>query len=145
MEQLACALEIQQLVLANNRLRWLPMVTENVELVASDIREAESERVAVTQRVASELGLSPDASLLELAAAAGEPHGHTWQQTRLHLIGLQAEIDQFSSENQELTRKGLSSTNSVIGHLAGERHDTYSPDGATSRFAAAGSRFDRTF
>lgn len=144
MEQLACALEIQQLVLANNRLRWLPMVTENVEHIVADIRLAEDERLAVTQRVAASVGLPADASLLELATAVGEPHGPAWQQTRLHLISLQAEIDQFSTENRELTRKGLSNTNLVIGHLAGERHDTYDPEGATTRLAPAGSRFDRT-
>lgn len=144
MEQLACALEIQQLVLANNRLRWLPMVTENVELIAADIRESEADRLEVTERVTAELGLAPNASLLELAEAAGEPHGPTWSQTRLHLVSLQAEIDQFSNENRELTRQGLSSTNLVIGHLAGERNDTYAPDGATTRLAPAGSSFDRT-
>ena len=144
MEQLACALEIQQLVLANNRLRWLPMVSENVEQIVADIREAEADRSAATHRVARSLGLPTEASLLELAQAAGEPHGPLWQQTRLHLISLQAEIDQFSSENHELTRRGLASTNMVIGHLAGERHDTYDPEGASARLAPAGSRFDRT-
>lgn len=144
MEQLACALEIQQLVLANNRLRWLPMVSENVEQIVADISAAEVERTAVTHRVARSLGVDPSTSLLELARVAGEPHGPLWQQTRLHLITLQTEIDQFSAENHELTRRGLASTNMVIGHLAGERHDTYDPEGAAERLAPAGTRFDRT-
>lgn len=144
MEQLACALEIQQLVLANNRLRWLPMVSENIEQIVADIRESDDDRVLITTRVAQSLHLPDDASLLELAHAVGEPHGPLWQQTRLHLVSLQAEVDQFSSENRELTRRGLSSTNMVIGHLAGERHDTYDPEGSTARLAPSGTRFDRT-
>lgn len=144
MERLTCALEIQQLVLANNRLRWLPMVTENLEDLAADIRNSEDDRVGATSRVAQSLGLQPNASLLELAQAAGEPYGSIWKQVRLQLIGLQAEIDQFSSENYEITRRGLASTDVVIGHLSGERSDTYDPDGATQRVAPTGSTFDRT-
>jgi predicted nuclease of predicted toxin-antitoxin system len=144
MEQLTCALEIQQLVLANNRLRWLPMVTENVEHITDDIRNSEDDRVGATSRVAESLGLPTDSSLLELAQAAGEPYGSIWQQARRQLIGLQAEIDQFSSENYEITRRGLATTDVVIEHLSGERGNTYDPGGATQRVAPTGSTFDRT-
>ena len=74
MEQLVCALDIQQLVLANDRLRWLPMVTENVEHLVDDIRESEAQRADVSKRVARLLGLDEQATLNDLVRTVDEPY-----------------------------------------------------------------------
>ncbi len=144
MSQLLCALEVQQLVLTNQRLRWLPMISANVEKVVDEIRHAEAERILVSQRVARSYRLRDDASLAELAHVAEEPHAEIWRQSRLHLLAIQSEIDAFAQENQELNRRGMGSTVSVIRHLHGESSETYDPHGATERLAPATSRFDRT-
>lgn len=147
MEQLVCALEIQQLVLLNNRLRWLPMVSENVEHIIDDIRLAEAERVVIARRVCRGFGLEQDASLSELVRAADEPYASTWRQSRHQLVGLQAEIDELAKENRELTRRGAAAATDVLRHLGGdvlEGHDTYDPRGTTARLAPAASHFDRT-
>jgi hypothetical protein len=73
LEQLVCALDIQQLVLTNNRLRWLPMVTEDVEQLVDEIRSSEAERTMLSANIAVELGLPEHATLAELVDAVGEP------------------------------------------------------------------------
>ena len=144
MSQLLFALEVQQLILANDRLRWLPTITEAVENVVDLIRVAEAERILVAQRVARSYGLREDASLAELANVAPDPHGEIWRQSRVHLVALQAEIDEFTQENQTLNRRGMGSTTAVVRHLEGESTTTYDPQGAAARLAPAASRFDRT-
>lgn len=144
MSQLLFALEVQQLILMNDRLRWLPMITDTVENVVDQIRIAEAERIVVSHRVARSYGLDPDASLAELAQVAPEPHGEIWRQSRLHLLAIQAEIDEFSQENQRLNRRGMGATNAVVRHLDGDGTATYDPQGVAARLSPTTSRFDRT-
>lgn len=147
MEQLVCALEIQQLVLLNQRLRWLPMVSENVEHIIDDIRRAEAERIPVSRRVSRVLGLHDDASLSELIEAAEEPYASSWRTTRQQLVGLHQEMAELSTENRELTRRGVAATADVLRTLGGDLHDandTYDPTGASDRIRVPTQRFDRT-
>lgn len=144
MEQLVCALDIQQLVLTNDRLRWLPMVSENVDHIVDDISRAEAERILVARRVAATLGLDDDATLTALIDDVGEPYSDVWRQCRLHLMALQVEANELTQENHELTRRGLNSASEVLRNLSGDLHDTYDPSGASSRLAVASTRFDRT-
>lgn len=145
MEQLVCALDIQQLVLASDRLRWLPMVTENVEHLVEDIRESEAERAAISQRVARQLGLDERATLNELVRAVDEPYSGVWRQHRLHLLGLQAEVEEITNANRELGRRGMAVTRETVTALTGETHDTtYDPRGVTRPLTTASRRFDRT-
>lgn len=144
LEQLLCALDIQQLVLANNRLRWLPMVSENVEALVADIRASEADRVMLSQRVARTLGLAENATLAELADAVGEPSGTIWRRHRLHLVSLHAEIDEISSSNRELGSRWAAATQDALVSLGGDAVDTYDPTGGSQPLAPASRRFDRT-
>ena len=144
LEQLVCALDIQQLVLANNRLRWLPMVSENVEALVGDIRTSEAERVVLSRRVARTLGLDDNATLVEMAEAAGEPNAAVWRRHRLHLISLHAEIDDIASSNRELGNRWAAATQEVLVSLGGDAVDTYDPNGGTQPLTPASRRFDRT-
>ena len=145
MEQLVCALDIQQLVLANDRLRWLPMVTENVEHLVEDIRESEAARAEVSVRVARQLGLDERATLNDLVRAVDEPYAGVWRQHRLHLLGLQAEVEEITNANRELGRRGMMATREAVSALTGETHDTtYGPRGVSRPLTTASRRFDRT-
>jgi hypothetical protein len=145
MEQLVCALDIQQLVLANDRLRWLPMVTENVEHLVDDIRRSEAERAEVSRRVATQLGLDERATLNDLVRTVGEPYADVWRQHRLQLLGLQAEVEDITRSNRELSHRGMAVTREAVATLTGETHDTtYDPRGATRPLTTASRRFDRT-
>ncbi len=144
LEHLVCALDIQQLVLSNNRLRWLPMVTENVEHLVEDIRASDVERIALSRRVARTLNLADDAPLAELAAAANEPHASAWRRHRLQLIALHAEIDELATANSEIGLRGAATTKELLAALEGGGVETYDPSGGTQTLTPASRMFDRT-
>lgn len=145
MEQLVCALDIQGLVMANNRLRWLPTVTENVELLVEDISASEAARLPFTHHAARMLGLDENATLAEMGDAAGEPYRTAWRRHRLNLIALNDEIEQITSSNRELGRRGIVTAQEILATVgATSPIDTYDPRGATEQLAPASRRFDRT-
>jgi hypothetical protein len=144
MEQLVCALDIQQLVLLNDRLRWLPMVTENVEHLVDDINATEALRVELSSRIATRIGLDSNAPLGELVRIVDPPYAAAWKQHRLHLLGLRAEIDEITSANREVGRRRLANVRETVTALAGETNDTYDLRGVTRPLASASRRFDTT-
>lgn len=145
MEQLVCALDIQQLVIVNNRLRWLPAVTENVEVLVDEIKVSEMERLPVARAAAVSLGADPDATLAELADAAGDPYRSSWRRVRLQLIALHQEIDQITATNRDLGRHGAATAGDVITTLGGHDQPTaYSATGRSESVTPASHRFDRT-
>lgn len=145
MEQLLCALDIQGLVMANNRLRWLPSVIENVELLVDDIRASEIERLPHARAAARSLGLAEDATLADMADAAGEPYRTTWRRHRVKLVTLNEEIDQITASNQELGRRGAAAVQEILVSIGADAPiDTYDPTGGTQQLAPASRRFDRT-
>jgi hypothetical protein len=144
LEQLVCALDIQQLVLSNNRLRWLRIVSENVERLVNEIRSSEAERVALSRSVARSFGLADDATLLELTHATGEPNAAIWRRHRVHLISLHAEIDSIASSNRELGSQWAAATNDALVSLGGDAADTYDPSGGPDPLTPTSRRFDRT-
>ncbi len=145
MEQLVCALDIQQLVIANHRLRWLPAVTENVEMLVEEIRASEAERVPIAQAAAAQLNAPRAATLAELADAAGEPYRSSWRRTRLELIALHQEIELVSAANQELGRQGANTANDIVATLGGQDQPTsYSATGRSEPVRPMAHRFDRT-
>lgn len=145
MEQLVCALDIQQLVLVNNRLRWLPAVTENVEMLVEEIRTSEVERLPVARSAAVTMGASPDATLAELADAAGEPYRSSWRRIRLQLLALHQEIDQITATNRDLGRHGAAAAGDVVTTLGVTETPThYSATGRSEPVTTPTHRFDRT-
>lgn len=144
MEQFVCALDIQQLVLTNDRLRWLPLVTENVQHLADDIAETEQRRLELSRRIARRIGLDEHATLLELARAVEEPYAGIWKQHRLNLLGLRAEADEITAASREFGRRKLAITRETLGAMTGETLDTYDPRGVPRPLAATARRFDRT-
>ncbi len=145
MEQLVCALDIQQLVLVNNRLRWLPAVTENVEMLVEEIKVSEAERLPIAYAAASTLGAPSNATLAELADTAGEPYRSSWRRTRLQLLALHQEIDQITAANRDLGRQGMAASGDVITTLGGvDEPASYSASGQSEPVRPTSHRFDRT-
>jgi len=145
MEQLVCALDIQGLVMANNRHRWLPTVAENVELLVDDIQTSELERLPHTIRAARQLELADDATLADMADAAGEPYRSAWRRHRLKLVSLNDEIDQITASNREIGRRSVAASQEVLATVGDTApNDTYDPSGGTEQLSPSSHRFDWT-
>ena len=72
LDTLLYKLEIEQLVLAGGRNRWLPSAAREVETVLDSIRETELLRAVAADEAAARLGLSSNPSLRALAEAVDE-------------------------------------------------------------------------
>jgi hypothetical protein len=106
LELLLFKLEEEQLILANNRSRWLAHATREVELVIDQIRRTEILRAVEVEVLGNQLGLGINASLTELADASAAPWGDLLREHRRAFLTLAAEISTLAEVNRELLTAG---------------------------------------
>ena len=73
LEELHYRLEVEQLVLASGRSRWLAHATRDIDPSSPPIRETEMLRAVAADDAAAASGMDANPSLASLAEAAGEP------------------------------------------------------------------------
>ena len=139
LELLLFKLEEEQLVLASGRTRWLAHATREVEYVLEQIRSTEVLRAVEVAAVSEELGISPDASLNALAAAAPEPWGELFRSHRDTFLTLTAEILNLAEANRDLLTSGARAVREALLGLDGGL-DTYTADGRQTAATTGGSR-----
>ena len=130
LELLLFKLEEEQLVLAANRTRWLAHATREVEVVLDQIKQTEVIRAAEVDAVGSQLGLSPNASLADLADAAPAPWNELLRQHRTAFLTLTAEIQALARVNRELLTAGQRAVRESVLAMAGSVQ-TYGRRGET--------------
>jgi hypothetical protein len=131
LELLLFKLDEEQLLLAAGRTRWLSRATNEVEIVLERIRQAELVRSVKVDAVAGQLGLDPNPSLGELAAAAPEPWGELFDEHRAAFLALTSEITTLAKANRQLLKRSVQAVEEVLGSLGGEQLSLYSPNGVT--------------
>src|SRR3954454_11048100 len=82
LEELQYALEVEQLVLASGRTRWLMRSATGVESVLAGMRKTELMRAVAADHVADKIGLAPNPSLRQLAEESPEPWGEIFREHR---------------------------------------------------------------
>ncbi|GGK18276.1 hypothetical protein GCM10010124_08570 [Pilimelia terevasa] len=128
MELLLFKLEEEQLLLTAGRSRWLAHATREVEMVLEQIRQTEVLRAAHSLSVADELGMSPDASLGQIADAAPVPWNDLLHQHRKAFLTLTAEISGMAETNRDLLTAGQRAARETMAMVAGSV-ETYGRDG----------------
>jgi FlgN protein len=144
LEQLVYKLEVQGLLLAASRARWVPYVTAEIEAILEAIAEVENSRAAATVRVARQTGQSQHSSLAELIDHVPAPWAGLLAQHRLHLLSLQAEIEEISRANHEMAKRSLMRSREIIASLGEQTVDVYDPRGVASPLVVGSLRLDRT-
>jgi hypothetical protein len=144
LEQLVYKLEVQGLLLAAGRARWVPYVTAEIEAIIEAISEVEVTRAAASARLARQHGRSPQSTLSELLELADAPWAALLGQHRLHLLSLQAEIEEISHSNHDMARRGLMQSREIIASLGEQSVDVYDPRGLTTSLSVSSLRLDRT-
>ncbi|HSE09897.1 MAG TPA: flagellar protein FlgN [Nocardioidaceae bacterium] len=129
LETLLFKLEVEQLVLATGRSRWLPAAAREIEEVLDAIRETELLRGLTADAVAAELGLDPNPSLREIAEACDEPWRTIWLDHRETFTSVSAEITAMAENNRELLTSGYQAAKATLLSLS-EPVSTYSQDGS---------------
>ena len=129
LETLLFKLEVEQLVLASGRTRWLAPAAREIEEVLDAIRETELLRGLTADSVAADLGLGPNPSLREIAEASPEPWRTIWTDHRETFTAVSAEITAMAENNRELLTSGYQAAKATLLSLS-EPASTYAQDGS---------------
>ena len=130
LETLLFKLEVEQLVLATGRTRWLPSAAREIEEVLDAIREVELLRAVEADAVAAELGLDPNPALSQIAEASEEPWRTIWLDHRESFTSVAAEITAMAENNRELLTSGYQAAKATLLSLS-DTPATYTADGST--------------
>jgi hypothetical protein len=141
LELLLFKLEEEQLVLASGRSRWLSHATGEVEMVLHEIKETELARAVEIESLGAELGLPPNASLRDLAAAVDEPWKSVLLEHRNAFLGVTEEIVDLAKSNRELLARGFQAAREVLCAFdeQGDDVELYSAHGTTTTTARRSS------
>jgi hypothetical protein len=144
LELLLFKLEVEQLLLASGRTRWLAHAAREIEDILDAIKNAELARAVEVESLATDLGLPNNASLRELAEVAPAPWKHILEEHRAGFITATQEIAGLATSNRELIIKGQRDVHEALSWLGEAPDDTYSSSGNTSVRQTAARLIDRT-
>jgi len=128
LDTLLYKLEIEQLVLASGKSRWLPTAAREVELVLDSIRETELLRAVAADEAAAAIGLATNPSLRTLAEAVGEPWHSILLDHREAFLGYTKDIADIAATNRELLTAGQQAARDMFLGLS-DQPDGYAHDG----------------
>ena len=128
LDTLLYKLEIEQLVLASGKSRWLPSAVREVEMILDSIRETELLRAVAADEAAAAIGLASNPSLRALAEAVHEPWRSILLDHREAFIGYTRDIAEIAATNRELLTAGQQAARDMFLGLA-DQPDGYAPDG----------------
>jgi hypothetical protein len=129
LELLAYKLELERLVLASGRSRWLSHANKEVEDVLLTLRETEVLRAMAADEAAEEVGLEANPSLSALAEAAAEPWRTILLEHRDAFLVMTREIAELSDANRGLITAGYRSAHETLLAIRGTA-EGYTPDGS---------------
>ena len=129
LETLAYKLDIERMVLATGRTRWLVNVTREIESVLEDLRATEVLRATAADEAAETVGLSPNPSLQSLADACDEPWRAILIDHRDTMLNLAREIADTSDDAKGLITAGYRSARETLLAIGGSSPESYSPNG----------------
>jgi hypothetical protein len=143
LEGLLYRLEVEELVMAGGRTRWIAASARDVEDAARQIREVEVLRAVAADEAAETVGLAPNPSLSALATAADEPWASILNEHREALMVLSDEIIKAAATNRSLISSGLRAAHETLLGL-GNGAQTYTADGAVAVGQARSAVLDRS-
>lgn len=146
LELLLFKLDVQQLLLAAGRQRWISAAAKEVEHVLAEIRRGELDRAVLVASVATDLGLDDEPTLSALAALAPEPWDHILREHQQAFLAMTAEVEELSKTNRELIHRGMQSARELLAGLTGATPvEGYSARGSAERAVRATQLIDRAF
>ncbi|GAA3660682.1 hypothetical protein GCM10022237_20660 [Nocardioides ginsengisoli] len=144
LEALAYKLEVERLVLASGRTRWLVNATNELEALLEDLRATEVLRATAADEAAEEVGLTPNPSLTALAEAAEDPWRAILLDHRDSLIAIAREIAETSEDAKGLITAGYRSARETLLAIGGTTTASYTPAGTAVVDAPRAHLLDRS-
>jgi len=145
LERLVYRLEVQQLLLAAGRTRWISTATADVEQVMDRLREEDLARAVQVSAVGMELGLGQEPSLRDLVEHAPAPWNDILREHQAAFLEMTSEVEELTRHNRELLARGYSSTRDLLAAMTdGQEVGGYSAAGSSTSFRLPASTIDRT-
>ncbi len=144
LETLAYKLEVERMVLASGRTRWLVNATREIEELLEDLRATEVLRATAADEAAEQVGLTPNPSLAALAEAAEEPWAGILRDHRDALVALAREIAETSEDAKGLITAGYRSARETLLAIGGTTTSTYTNSGSAVADAPRQRLLDRS-
>ncbi|MET3962565.1 hypothetical protein ABIE44_002499 [Marmoricola sp. OAE513] len=119
LDTLLFKLEVEQMVLASGRTRWLMRAARDVENVLGTIRETEILRSVASDEAAAALGLDHNPSLRAMAEAAEEPWRTILTDHHEGFVTVTHEIGALADANRDLITAGYRSARETLMSLDG--------------------------
>jgi FlgN protein len=119
LETLQYRLEVEQLVMAGGRTRWLANAAREVEEAVAALREMELLRAVAADEAAAAAGLAPNPSLASLVEAAEEPWRSILADHREAFAATSEEIERVAATNRALIANGLRAAHETLLGTAG--------------------------
>ncbi|MDT9594133.1 flagellar export chaperone FlgN [Nocardioides zeae] len=119
LDSLLYRLELEHLVLAGGRGRWLARAAQDVTTALEALRETELLRAVVADETAADLGVPAAASLETLALAVDDPWREMLLEHRGALLDLAREITDLADANRGLVASGHRSVRETLRSLDG--------------------------
>lgn len=132
LETLAYKLDIERLVLATGRTRWLVNVTREIEDVLEDLRATEVLRATAADAAAEAVGMAPNPSLAALADACDELWRAILLDHRETMINLAREIAEMSEDARGLITADYRSARETLLVVGGSGPESHSPRGTAA-------------
>lgn len=137
LDMLTFKLVEEQLLLKAGASKWLHHASLEVEQVVKKLAQAGLARTVATSAVALEWGVSEDATLAQLAAAAPEPWDDLLRSHLDAMSGQTSAIKQLRDENEQFLRAAARSAQETVAALLPEA-GTYDAHGAATYAVPAG-------
>lgn len=130
LELLLYKFELEQLLLAAGKSRWVPLATREAEVVIERLKAGTLSMSITSSALATEWGLPPETRLRDLAAAAGGAWRDIFAAHLDALSSLLREIRAIRVGNDRLLRSALRATQDTFD-AASDSPAVYTADGTS--------------
>lgn len=130
LELLLYKFEVEQMLLAGGKSRWLPLATREAEAVIDRLKTATLSMTVASSALATEWGLPAETRLRDLGTAADGAWRDIFGAHVDALGSLIREIRSIRVSNDRLLRSALRATQDTF-EAAAEAPAVYTPDGTT--------------
>jgi hypothetical protein len=145
LEHLLYRVEVQHLMLAANRTRWIATATRDVEQVMEQLRTEELTRAVQVAGVSAELGLGDEPSLAQLIASSPSPWDEILREHHAAFLAMTSELEELTRHNRELLTRGYHATRELLAAITDGplQAGGYSAAGSSTSFRPPPSTIDR--
>jgi hypothetical protein len=130
LQHLSFKFEVQEAVLGSGRQRWLDQTTRELELSVDALHGTDTALRAALSTTAIAVGLSPEATVREIAAAVPEPWSYVFTEHRASLQAAVERVARSSRTNRRLLAAGYAATAAALAFLGAQVPVGYDATGA---------------